>query len=298
MFLGYNYRIMLKWLAIVAMFLAIAQAPVPVTGQASDHPTNASNDIQSDSNANKKPPAPPPVIQPIQPTKEQYDGSTEAGKNNPQPITIRELPSVSVTKDWADKSYWLFSGLLVVVGGFQMFLLWRTLAAIKRQAELMKQSADISRGATVPTLRILNFGMGGSDPLVDHEMELTVRNYGATPAILDALHISFDDGERWPTGEGESVSYSDPGGRAVAANSEVVIQSSPYICLVSPDLIHRFRREQRSIYAHVRLKYLDVFDSPTRSLRFSVHLNQRQNGTIRCDITGQWNEYDKPQKAN
>ena len=76
----------------------------------------------------------------------------------------------------------------------------------------MKQSADIGKGATVPTLRVLKFNMGGSDPLVDNEMELTVRNYGATPAILDPLYISFDDGERWPTAEGTPVAYDDGGG--------------------------------------------------------------------------------------
>jgi hypothetical protein len=80
------------------------------------------------------------------------------------------------------------------------------------QIKIMKQSADIGKGATVPTLRVLKFNMGGSDPLVDNEMELTVRNYGATPAILDPLYISFDDGERWPTAEGTPVAYDDGGG--------------------------------------------------------------------------------------
>lgn len=181
----------------------------------------------------------------------------------------------------------------VYITGVYAVISFLTLLAIKHQALLMKQSADLSRGATVPTLRILNFHLGGSDPLVHHEMELTVRNYGASPAILDVLYISFDEGERWPTGEGESVSFSETGGRAVAAHSEAILQSAPYLCLVSPNLIDRFRREQRSIYAHGRLKYLDVFDSPTRSLRFSVHLNQTQNGTIQCQITNQWNEYEK-----
>jgi hypothetical protein len=77
---------------------------------------------------------------------------------------------------------------------------------------ILKQSADIGRGATIPTLRMLKFNMSGSDPLVDNEMELTVRNYGSTPAILDALYISFDDGDRWPTAEGTPVAYGDQGG--------------------------------------------------------------------------------------
>ena len=40
--------------------------------------------------------------------------------------------------------------------------------------------------------------MSGRDPLVDNEMVMTVKNHGATPAILDALYISFDDGDPLP----------------------------------------------------------------------------------------------------
>jgi hypothetical protein len=165
------------------------------------------------------------------------------------------------------------------------------------QTGLLKQSADIGKGAAVPTLRMLRFNMSGSDPLVDNEMELTVRNYGATPAILDALYISFDDGERWPTAEGTPVAYNDQGGRAVAANSEGTLRCSPNICLVSPRQIERFRIELKRLYAHGRLKYLDVFESPVRSLRFDVCLSPRQDGTIHCEIIGQRNEYE-PQKPN
>jgi hypothetical protein len=202
--------------------------------------------------------------------------------------------------------------LLAWPEGITAWLLLLTLAVItwqawvtRRQAEYMgkqtwilKQSADIGRGATVPTLRMLKFSLSGSDPLVDNEMELTVRNYGATPAILDALYISFDDGERWPAAEGASVAYDDRAGRAVAANSEGALHCSPTICLVSPRLIPRFRTELKHLFVHGRLKYLDVFESPVRSLRFDVCLSPRQNGTIHCEIIGQWNEYETPRKAN
>jgi hypothetical protein len=134
---------MLRWLAIFAVFFAVTQAPVPTSGQTPNHPANAGGSVQGNGKTDKKPSAPPPpIIQPVQATKEQYDGSTEAGENKPQPVAIRDFPTVSVRKDWADKSYWLFSGLLVIVGGFQVFLLWRTLGAIKRQAVTMEKSAQ------------------------------------------------------------------------------------------------------------------------------------------------------------
>jgi hypothetical protein len=111
---------MLKGLAILTVLLTVSQATMPATGKTANHPTSAGDSSQHNSDADKKPAAQSPSAgQSSQPTREQYDGSTEAGKDNPQPVTIRELPSVSVTKDWTDKSYWLFSGLLVIIGGLQ-----------------------------------------------------------------------------------------------------------------------------------------------------------------------------------
>jgi hypothetical protein len=195
--------------------------------------------------------------------------------------------------------------LLVIVGFGGIIVAGITLGTIKTQARhmgeqtgILKQSADIGRGAAVPTLRMHKFNMSGSDPLVDNEMELTVRNYGATPAILDALYISFDDAERWPTAEGTPVAYDDRGGQAVAANSDGTLHCSPTICLVSPRQIESFRTDMQHLYVHGRLKYLDVFESPVRNLRFDVCLRPRQNGTIHCEIIGQRNEYDNPQNPN
>jgi hypothetical protein len=181
---------------------------------------------------------------------------------------------------------------------WQAWLTRRQAEQTAKQTGILKQSADISKGATVPTLRILKFNMSGSDPLVDNEMELTVRNYGTTPAILDALYISFDDGEQWPTGKGTPVAYDDQGGRAVAASSEGTLHCSPTICLVSPRQIERFRTELKRLYVHGRLKYLDVFESPVRSLIFDVCLSPSQNGAIHCEIIEQRNEYEHPQNSN
>ncbi len=207
-------------------------------------------------------------------------------------------------KDFYDKApFWINLALALVgalgvgVGLFSLIQIRRQADHMSKQTEILKQSADISRGSAVPTLRMLKFNMSGSDPLVDNEMEMTVRNYGSTSAILDALYVSFDDGERWPT-EGTPVAYDDRGGRAVAANSDCTLHCSPTICLVSPRLIPRFRTELKSLYAHGQLKYVDVFESPVRSLRFDVCLSPRQNGTIYCEIIGQWNEYESPKNPN
>jgi hypothetical protein len=182
--------------------------------------------------------------------------------------------------------------------GWQAWLTRQMAAHVDEQTGILQQSADVGKGTAVPTLRILKFNMVGSDPLIDNEMELTVRNYGATPAILDALFISFDDGERQRTTEGTPVAFADKGGQAVGAGSEGTLYCSPTICLVSPRQIRHFRDDMKNLYVRGRLKYLDVFESPVRSLRFDVCLRQRQDKTISCEIIGQWNEYDNHEKPN
>ena len=61
----------------------------------------------------------------------------------PPSIRISDFPPVSVTKDWSDRAYWLFTLFLVAVGALQVFLLWGNLRAIERQALQMERQTGI-----------------------------------------------------------------------------------------------------------------------------------------------------------
>lgn len=136
---------MRKRLAIVGVFLVVAQTASPILRETPDHPAGASGGVQHNSQTNQGPAHDePPVPQPIQSVSQQYDGSTKVGEDRPQPIAIREFPSVSVTKDWVDKSYWVFSGLLVLVGGLQVWLLWRTWKAMRKQTTQLERQVKAS----------------------------------------------------------------------------------------------------------------------------------------------------------
>lgn len=60
-----------------------------------------------------------------------------------QTVKVTELPPISVTKDWSDQAYWLFTLFLVAVGALQVFLLWGNLRAIERQAMQMERQTGI-----------------------------------------------------------------------------------------------------------------------------------------------------------
>jgi hypothetical protein len=70
------------------------------------------------------------------------------------PIEITKFPAVSISRDWIDWGFWVFSGLLVVVGSLQVWLLWRTLGAISRQADSLEQQVKESRESTAETIAI------------------------------------------------------------------------------------------------------------------------------------------------
>jgi hypothetical protein len=108
-------------LLLYVVFLIILQAPRPSTQQAANPSAKPSSPAQDQ-------------IREVQPT----------------PIIVNKLPSVTVAatkRDWVDWGYWVFSGLLVVVGGLQVLLLWRTLGAMKEQANLMERQATANENA-------------------------------------------------------------------------------------------------------------------------------------------------------
>jgi hypothetical protein len=60
-----------------------------------------------------------------------------------QTVKVSDLPPLSITKDWSDRSYWLFTFFLAAIGGLQVFLLWGNLRAIERQAIQMERQTGI-----------------------------------------------------------------------------------------------------------------------------------------------------------
>ena len=71
-------------------------------------------------------------------------GTSGNGAGGPtQSVKVSELPPLSITKDWSDRAYWLFTFFLVAVGGLQVFLLWGNLRAIERQAIQMERQTGI-----------------------------------------------------------------------------------------------------------------------------------------------------------
>jgi hypothetical protein len=185
---------------ILTVFLTIGQAASPIPRQAPNGPTNTSGDVQNQTKTENKPAdLPSPPVNQNQTKTPETHGNKQGNNNTEQPVTVGKLPSVSITKDWTDRFYWLFSGLLVVIGGFQIWLLVRQLDTINRQADIAEQQKNQMIQAGEQTERIiaqmketevrdLRAYVGVSKVILSLEKPdvprgiVEVKNFGKTPA--------------------------------------------------------------------------------------------------------------------
>lgn len=167
---------MLKFLSVCKVFLAVILAATPALAQ-----TVGSS-------------ATPPL-----PTV-----GAEKTPLTEQPVAVTKFPSVSISRDWMDRGVWVFSGLLVVVGFLQVWLVWRTLGAIKRQAAIMEAQAEqidmqtdilfksvsiaetaqqnaINKERPRLSIEIKNFVLG-EIPVINYELTC----HGTTPAYVQS----------------------------------------------------------------------------------------------------------------
>jgi len=129
---------MRKWLAILGLLLLHASIPVP--GQSSNNPAGGSSNVQkqrSNGKGNGQPAIAPLPKDSTRPGPQDTE-KPDAG-NADNSVTVSKLPTVSIGKDWADWSYWGFGGILVIVGGSQVWFLYRTLKANQTQAGHMER---------------------------------------------------------------------------------------------------------------------------------------------------------------
>ncbi len=78
-------------------------------------------------------PAPQPAAQP----------AGAAGVPRQTTVKVAELPPLNMSKDWTDRSYWVFTLFLAIVGALQAYLLWGTMRVFERQAAQMEHQTGI-----------------------------------------------------------------------------------------------------------------------------------------------------------
>src|SRR6266849_5430416 len=95
---------------VLAVVLSVVQAPSPIARKAADNPARSASSAQSQATPRKAPAATPKAPVNANAPKKNEDAHSGIGtEDTQQPVRVRELPPVSVTKDWTDRAYWVFS---------------------------------------------------------------------------------------------------------------------------------------------------------------------------------------------
>jgi hypothetical protein len=149
------------------------QVTPPIPPQAADNPSNSAESGQKKSAYDKDTIAAPSP----QAMSEKTSPQSPPSPNVRQPVSISELPPVSVKKDWMDKASWWFGAILAVVGIVGILAAYRTLKAIESQTHVLSESQR-------PRI-VADAGDDPSKTFADQDARrvvLRVVNKGLTPA--------------------------------------------------------------------------------------------------------------------
>ncbi|MGA1999244.1 MAG: hypothetical protein ABSG52_04575 [Terriglobales bacterium] len=201
-------------LLVVAVLLAVMQAPPPAPRKAADNAASAGSKVQQETKAKKEPSAQPQSsINAQQAPDHDAAGNRQGNEGAQHSIIVRELPPVTVNphkRDLADWGYWAFSGLLVVVGSLQVWLLCKTLRAVKASADaaFLNAQAVINAERAWVVAELHPMGKKRNDKhWVDdsgtlftteqllggkhEEYSLRIKNIGRTPAQIISFEMSY-----------------------------------------------------------------------------------------------------------
>jgi hypothetical protein len=173
---------------ILAMWLAIAQTPTPVPGKAPDSANGAGQSVTKNTGDYKAPTLhPPSVVKPDTGNSEQSTSNAPKSKNEERAIRIRELPPVSVSRDWADWILWVFDGLLVAVGFFGIRLAYKTLKTVDRQTKATENAANAAQASADAMINSERAWVVAGVKRYQNTataFSLSVTNHGRTPARI------------------------------------------------------------------------------------------------------------------
>ncbi len=134
-FVGYNYRIMLNHLAILAVFLSVAQASAPIPRVAADPKSRGSQSEKADTHKSQNPPL----------SSVGIPKATEAP-------ALKDNPKYESAKDGWDKAGILSNYLLVIVGIGGIYIAIRTLVKLREQTKATQDAAVAAKTSAETSL--------------------------------------------------------------------------------------------------------------------------------------------------
>jgi hypothetical protein len=188
------------FLSALALHAQPSQPPIP--RQATEITADISSKVKDDPANNKRHSNASSAANNDRAPNEADKGDKKGSATKDTAVKIAELPkvAVSVERDQYDRSYWAFSGLLVLVGALQIILLWRTWKTMDDQAKKAIVDAAESAFTTKATLQALKQQADAMDKqnkaIRDRERaRLTLINPTDSPDFVSPIRIIDDEPE-------------------------------------------------------------------------------------------------------
>jgi len=305
---------MLKRVAILAVFLAVTQAPASVSRQTTNSSAQNSQNKKQTANTNSPSPPPLPIVSPPNTVTQQVGTEAKSGKpDEPKTVAIREFPAVSVSKGWEDWLLWAAQLVLTAVGVAGIIYARHTLRILRQQALSMRRqttqmrvaadaakksadaakiSADIATTVSVPTLVVCEFGtgnVGAADErafLQSPKVKMSIKNYGQTPAFLKWWTLCFSC-EVLP----ETPVYGGPADGIIL--DKIVVEPNdtftlpelfwPHRQMLSDEDVEAIIQRKKTLHAYGYICYGDIFGNPLRQLKFCETVLNIFGGEMICD---------------
>jgi hypothetical protein len=128
---------------------------------------------------------------------------TSSPQNAQQPVRVSELPPVSVTKDWMDRTAWLFGLGLLIVGSCGVLAAYKTLRAIESQARIMAGQLNTMDGQ----LTAMKESGAQTDRLIEQAGKQAEATRANAAVLMNAERAWIMTQIRW---SGEVTGMGDP----------------------------------------------------------------------------------------
>jgi hypothetical protein len=216
---------------VLTVFLTIVQAPPPVPREAAHDESRAGSNVNDDSNRHKNPSVPSPVENPISTQANQQSGEKPSPTDTSEAISVCKCTPVPKSgKDWWDKTYIIFTGMLVAIGAVGVCAAIKTLKILRRQTAVAIKAARAARDNAIAAKLAAQAAINAERARIDGEIikakynsdtsseemedaifgkapqqrDLTIQvfNRGRSPARLSSLKYAFHiEGEppQWET---------------------------------------------------------------------------------------------------
>jgi len=266
---------------ILVMWLAVAQTSAPLPRQTANAPAQKADKVKNNTAGNQEPitqVTPPSVELTQKPERNEKSRDNEASPNAEQTVRIRELPPVSVRRDWADWFLWGASALLALVGILGIGLAYWTLTILKRQTEVAEDAAEaalLNAQAFINSERAWMAGFRTDQKFDVRPPEgqniaysCILKNVGQTPSRILEVGLGFS----------KITSFSQIAPEPVYAerqqfNRMLVVPNDSFTVSVGliPQLIsgeyESIRKEKLFVYGYGFVKYLDMFSRDDKNIR-------------------------------